>query len=149
MPLADRLLVHVSDPANLSAFLNRLNLGTFLTANFQSRFNSEFWQIAQVAVGATRSASFEQPLWVETRILGREDHHGNSFAKSNIDYTVYGRETALWADAVVDLDTTWQVDQFPGTVVASEANPPTFEGLANLVSVLRVDASNHPLDRSG
>src|SRR5215211_4893945 len=106
MPLAERLLVHVSAPANLGTFLNRLNLRPFLTANFQNRFNSEFWQIAQVAVGATRSASFEQPLWVETRILGREDHHGNPSAKTNIDYTVYGREVALWADAVVDLDTT-------------------------------------------
>src|SRR4051812_44230246 len=116
MAFADRFLVRISDPANLNTFLGGIGLGTFLTENFQSRFNSEFWQIVQVAIGATRRSSFEQPLWTETRILGREDHHGSSFAKANIDYTVYGRETALWTDAVIELDTTWQVNQFPGSV---------------------------------
>jgi hypothetical protein len=146
---ADRLLVHLSEPANLVAFLGGMDLGTFFTADFQARFNSEFWQIAQVAVGATRTVSFEQPTWVETRLLGREDHHGNAHSKTQIDYKVYGKETAQWTDLLVDLDTTWLVDQFPGTVVTSEAAPPTFEGLANLVSVLRIDAGNHPLDASG
>jgi hypothetical protein len=149
MAFADRFLVRISDPPGLNTFLGNIGLGAFLTADFQRRFNSEFWQIAQVAVGATRRSSFEQPLWTETRILGREDHHGSSFAKTNIDYTVYGRETALWTDAVIELDTTWRVDQFPGSVVTSQAAPPTFEGLANLVSVLRIDQNNHPLNRSG
>jgi hypothetical protein len=149
MAFADRLLTRISEPGNLGAFLNSMGLSTFFTTNFRNRFNSEFWQISQVAVGGLRRSSFEQPLWVETRILGREDHHGNSFAKTSIDYTVYGRDTALWTDAVIELDTTWLVDQFPGTVTASEANPPTFEGLDNLVSVLRIDPNNHPLDRSG
>lgn len=146
---ADRLLVFLSDPANLTAFLNGMNLGAFFTADFQTRFNSEFWQIAQVAVGATRSFKFEYPTWVETRILGREDHHGNAQGKTSIDYKFYGQETALWTDALIELETTWAVDQFPGTVVTSAAAPPTFEGLANLVSVLRIDATNRPLDRSG
>lgn len=146
---ADRLLVHLSDPANLTTFLSGLNLGAFFTADFQARFNSEFWQIAQVAVGATLGFSFERPTWIETRILGREDHHGNAQGKTSIDYKIYGRETALWTDALIELETTWLVDQFPGTVVASETTPPTFEGLANLVSVLRIDTANHPLDRSG
>jgi len=126
-----------------------MNLGIFLTTDFQARFNSEFWQITQVAVGATRNFSFEEPTWIETRILGRKDHYGNGQSKTNIDYRVYGIETTLWADAIVELETTWQADQFPGTIVSSQATPPTFEGLANLVSVLRIDTANHPLDRSG
>ncbi len=146
---ADRLLVHLSDAANLTAFLNGMNLDAFFTADFQARFNSEFWQIAQVAVGSTRMLSFERPTWVRTRILGREDHHGNTHRKTSIDYKVYGRETALWTDLFIELGTTWLVDQFPGTVVTSEAALPAFEGLANLVSVLRIDTANHPLDRSG
>jgi hypothetical protein len=146
---ADRLLVHVSDPANLAAFLGGMNLGGFFTADFQARFNTEFWQIAQVAVGATRAGSFEQPTWIETRLLGQEDHQGNADSKTYIDYKVYGQETALWTDLLLELDTTWLVDQFPGTVVTSEATPPTFEGLATLVSVLRINAGNHPVDRSG
>jgi len=73
-----------------------MNLGIFLTTDFQARFNSEFWQITQVAVGATRNFSFEEPTWIETRILGRKDHYGNGQSKTNIDYRVYGIETTLW-----------------------------------------------------
>lgn len=146
---ADRLLVHLSNPANLTAFLGGMDLGAFFTADFQARFNSEFWQIAQVAVGAIQNLRFQESTWIETRLIGREDHQGNAPSKTQIDYKVYGLETALWTDLLIDLDTTWLADQFPGTVVASEAAPPTFEGLANLVSVLRIDAGNHPLDRSG
>jgi hypothetical protein len=146
---ADRLLVHLGVPANLAAFLGGIGLDNFLTADFQARLNSDFWQVAQVVAGAVRAVTFEQPLWIEQRIVGREDHQGGALSRTNVDYKLYGRETALWADAIVELDTTWQVDQFPGTVVTSEAAPPAFTGLANLVSVLRLDANNRPLDPSG
>lgn len=146
---AETVLVYLSNPVNLTALINGMNLDAFLTADFQARFNSEFWQVAQVAVGGVSAASFERSTWVETRILGREEHHGNSHDKTSIDYKLYGQEMALWTDAMIELDTTWQVDQFPGSVVTSAAAPPTFRGLANLVSVLRIDAANHPLDRSG
>jgi hypothetical protein len=126
-----------------------MTLDDFLKTDFHARFNSEFWQIAQVAVGAAQASTFEQPTWVDTRLLGWEDHQGNAQGKTRIDYTFYGQETALWTDLRIELETTWLVDQFPGTVEVSEADPPTFEGLANLVSVLRIDASHHPLDRSG
>jgi len=126
-----------------------MDLGAFLTADFQARFNSEFWQITQVAVNNTpRSISFEQPAIIETRILGRKDHYGNDQSKTNVDYRVYGMETTLWTDAIIELDTTWQANQ-AGTAVASQPTQPSiFKGVAHLVSVLRIDPANHPLDRS-
>jgi hypothetical protein len=145
---ADRLLIHLANTANLGPFLSGLKLDAFFTADFQARFNSDFWQIAQVTVGATLGSIFEEPTWIETRILGREDHYGNHPSKTNVDYRVYGIETALWADATVELETVWQIDQFPGSIVNSPGAPSPFKGVANLVSVLRIDANNHPLDRS-
>ena len=147
---ADRLLVYLSKEANLATFLKGMNLDAFFTKDFQARFNSEFWQITQVAVNNTpQNISFEQPAMIETRILGRKDHYGNGQSKTNVDYRVYGMETALWTDAIIELDTTWQADQIPGTVVTSQPMPPPlFQGVARLVSVLRIDpATNHPLDR--
>lgn len=142
---ADRMLVHLSDDSNFNAFLGSANLDAFLTANFQARFNLESLQIVQVTTDTARVSAFEQPTWVETRLMGREEHQGNS--KTYIDYKVHGLQTPLWSDAVINLETTWLVDQMPGTIAPSE--PATFEGLADLVSVLRINASNHPLQPSG
>jgi hypothetical protein len=142
---ADRLIVFLADPNNLPGFLGGMNLGASLTTTFQNRFNTEFWQVAQVATGAIRRVRFEQPTWVETRLMGREEHLGSNPNKTLIDYRFYGQEVALWTDLIIELDTTWQVDQFPGSIAATPANPATFGGLANLVSVLRLDANNRPL----
>jgi hypothetical protein len=68
---ADRFLVLLSDPANVGPFLADANLDSFLTSNFQARFNTEFWQIAQVALGAARTVNFQSPIWTELRIMGR------------------------------------------------------------------------------
>jgi hypothetical protein len=145
----DRLLVHLSDPATLPAFLAATDLGAFLTADCQHRFNSEFWTVAQVVVGQASVTGFERPLWTRTRILGREEQHGNAQHRKTVDYSVYGTERPTWVDVDLALDTVWSVDQFPGSVDLTPATPPTFEGTASLLTVLRVDGANHPLDRAG
>lgn len=129
---ADRLLVHLSDPANLPGFLAGTDLAAFLTADFQRRLDSEFWRVAQIALAQGTMIGFERPLWTRTRILGRQEQHGNAQARRTVDYSVYGTERATWVDAEVELDTTWSVDQFPGTVEVSEANPATFEGVTDV-----------------
>lgn len=145
---ADRLLVYLSDSNNLTNFLNGMNLGPRLTTLLQNRYNSEFWQVVQVAVGARRGLVFEPSLWSETRLIGREEALSSPSLKTNIDYRIFGQETALWTDLQIDLDTTWQVDQFPGSIQVTPANPANYLGVANLISVLRIDAGNHPLDPS-
>jgi hypothetical protein len=145
----DRLLVHLSDPAALPAFLSGTDLAAFLTADHQRRFNSEFWTVAQVVVAQGSLAGFEDPLWTRTRILGREDQNGNAPLRKTVDYSVYGTERPTWIDVDLALDTVWTVDQFPGSVDITPTTPPTFEGTANLLTVLRVDGANHPLDRAG
>lgn len=146
---ADRMLVHLSDPNNVTSLINGMNLGPFLTTLFQAHYNTEFWQISQVAVGARRRVIFEQPIWLETRLLGREDTQSSPPVKTSLDFRVYGQETALWADLVMEFDTTWLVDQFPGSINLTPMTPANYLGVANLISVLRVDANNRPLDPSG
>jgi hypothetical protein len=145
----DRLLVHLSDPANLPTFLAGTDLEAFLTVDYQRRFNSDFWRVDQVVVGQSSVVGFARPLWTRTRILGREDQHGDAQRRKTIDYSVYGTERPTWVDVDLALDTVWAVDQFPGTVDLTPATPPTFEGAANLLTVLRIDSANHPLDREG
>src|SRR5690242_17351669 len=95
---ADRLLVYLGVQANRTAFLNGIGLDGFLTSDFQTRLNTDFWQVAQVTAGAVRSVRLEQPLWIEQRIMGREDHFGGSTGRTSVDYKVTGRESALWID---------------------------------------------------
>jgi hypothetical protein len=145
----DRLLVHLSDPANIAGFLNGAGLAAFLTADFQRRLNTDFWQIQQVTVGPVTVRELEAPYWQRLRILGRKDGHGNMLTRTSVDYSIYGFETARWVDASLDVQTTWSVDQFPGTVDITPAAPVQFDGTVSLLSVLRIDAGNHPLDRAG
>jgi hypothetical protein len=146
---ADRLIVHLSDPGNVAGFLAGAGLDAFLTADFQRRLNTDFWQIQQIAVGPVTVRELEHPYWQRLRILGREEVHGNSPTRTTVDHSIYGFETARWIDASLDVETTWTVDQFPGTVEVTPAAPVRFDSTASLLSVLRVDGANHPLDRAG
>jgi len=146
---ADRLLVYLSDPANVVGFLASAALDPFLTADFRRRLGSEFWQIQQVAVGAAAVRELQYPYWQRPRILGREEVQGTTPTRTTVDHSIYGFDAARWIDVSLDLDTTWTVDQFPGSVDVTPAAPLRFDLTANLLSVLRVDAANHPLDRSG
>lgn len=145
----DRLLVHLADPANLTGFLAGADLDGFLTADFQRRLDTGFWQIQQVTAGAATVRELERPYSQRLRVLGREEELGSTPRRKTVDHSVYGFETARWVDVSLDVDTTWTVDQFPGTVDVTPAAPASLDGTASLLSVLRVDAANHPLDRAG
>ncbi|WP_328524046.1 hypothetical protein [Kribbella sp. NBC_00359] len=145
----DRLLVHLADPANLTGFLAGADLGGFLTADFQRRLNTGFWQIQQVTAGAATVRELELPYWQRLRVLGREEEQGSTPKRTTVDHSIYGFETARWIDISLDVDTTWTVDQFPGTVDITPTAPVRLNNTASLLSVLRVDAANHPLDRAG
>jgi len=146
---ADRLLVYLSDPANVVGFLASAGLDPFLTTDFQHRLGSEFWQIQQVVIGAAAVHELQHSYWQRPRILGREEVQGTTPTRTTVDYSIYGFDTARWIDVSLDLDTTWTVDQFPGSIDVTPAAPVRFDLTANLLSVLRIDAANHPLDRSG
>lgn len=146
---SERLLVHLSDPASLAGFLAGAGLEAFLTADFQRRLNTDFWQIQQVAVNAGTVRDLEHACWQRPRILGREDVQGTTPVRTTVDHSIYGFETVQWIDVSLDLDTTWTVDQFPGSIDATQAAGVSLDRTASLLSVLRVDAANHPLDRSG
>ena len=146
----DRVLVSLAEPANVPGFISGMSLNSFLLRDFRRRFNTEFWNVAGVTTGAVRVLGFEDVLSIEKRLMGREEHHnGSGSNKTLIDYRYYGEEQTLWTDVVLEVETTWDVDQFPGTVSVSDSTPAAYEGLADLVSVLRFDAAGHPLDVTG
>jgi hypothetical protein len=145
----DRLLVHLSDPGNVAGFLAGAGLDAFLTTDFQRRLDTGYWQIQQVAAGAATVRDLQQPCWQRLRVLGREEVQGNTPTRTTIDHSIYGFETARWIDVSLNVDTTWTVDQIPGSIDVTPTAPVHFDRTANLLSVLRVDAANHPLDRSG
>jgi hypothetical protein len=146
---ADHLLVHLSDPGNVAGFLAGAGLDTFLTADIQRRLGTDFWRIQQVAVGAATVRDLQHPCWQRLRVLGREEVQGTTPTRTTVDHSIYGFETARWIDMSLDLDTTWTVDQFPGSIEVTPAAPVQFDSTASLLSVLRVDGANHPLDRAG
>jgi hypothetical protein len=146
---ADRLLVHLSDQANVAGFLANAGLDAFLTADFRRRLDTGFWQIQQVAPGPATVHELEYAYWQRPRLVGREDVQGSSPTRTTIDHSIYGFETAQWVDVSLNLDTIWTVAQMPGSVDVTPAAPVRIDHTANLLSVLRVDDANHPLDRSG